>query len=236
MKQYLPKLLLASILSFGLLVFSVSGAQAATFSLSPASGSTVSGTFTVTLNLTLLAGEQVSGIDVYMNYEPSKLEALEVDVSNGIFSNYVDPQIDSANEKIKIFASAPGALSPVTQSGTIAEISFKALQTSGSTTLSFDYTAGSTIDSNVTEAGTETDLLTQPPTVTYNFGTSTTTTTATTTTPPAGNGVGETPEGGITDPTVLVSFLSMGMVGAGLALRIKKRTALSFEERILSQN
>ena len=217
---------------------SVASAKAATFSLSPASGSTVSGTFTVTLSLTVLAGEQVSGVDVYMNYEPSKLEALEVDVSNGIFSNYVDPQIDSVNEKIKIFASAPGALSPVTQSGTIAEISFRALATSGSTTLDFDYTAGSTIDSNVAEAGTETDLLTTPPTVTYYFGTTTTpppTTPPAVTPPPAGNDTAKgAPEGGVTEPTVLVSFLSMSMVGIGLALRIKKRTALSFEEKILN--
>jgi len=228
MKVHLPKKRLAILLSLGLLIFNVAPAQAATFSLSPASGSTVSGTFTVTLSLTVLAGEQVSGIDVYLNYEPSKLEALGVDVSNGVFSNYVDPQIDSANGQIKIFASAPGALSPVTQSGTIAEISFRALATSGSTTLDFDYTAGSTIDCNVAEAGTETDLLTQPPTVTYNFGT--------TTTPPADNGTDEVPDGGITEPTVLISFLSMSMVGAGLVLRIKKRTGPNFEEKILSQN
>jgi len=237
MKLCLPKKLLAILISVGLLAFNVVPVQAATFSLSPTSGSTVSGTFTVTLNLADLSSKQTSGIDVWLNYEPSKLEAQQVTTSEGIFSTYITPQIDASTGKIKIFASA-AALAPVTQNGIIATITFKALQTSGSTTISFDYTAGSTIDSNITEAGTETDLLTQPPTVTYNFSTSTTTDTTTTTTPPpAGNGAAKgAPDGGITEPTVLVSFLSMSMVGVGLALRIKKRTALSFEEKILSQN
>lgn len=235
MKLHLPKkLLIVSILSLGLLAVSVGNAQAATFSLSPASGSTVSGTFDVTLSLTGLANREVSGIDVYLNYEPSKLEAQSVNVSSGIFASYPMKTIDSTNGQIAIGASA-SASEPITSTGTIATITFKALATSGSTALSFDYTSFSTTDSNITEAVTADDILTQPPTVTYNFGTSTTTPP---TTPPAGNGEDistTTPDGGITEPTVLVSFLSMAMVGAGLALRVKKRIAPSFEEKILNQ-
>ena len=240
MKLHLPKkLLVISILSLGLLAVSVGNAQAATFSLSPASGSTVSGTFDVTLSLTGLANREVSGIDVYLNYEPSKLEAQSVNVSSGIFASYPMKTIDSTNGQIAIGASA-SASEPITSTGTIATITFKALATSGSTALSFDYTSFSTTDSNITEAVTADDILTQPPTVTYTFGTSTTTppTTLPPTTPPAGNGEDistTTPDGGITEPTVLVSFLSMAMVGAGLALRVKKRIAPSFEEKILNQ-
>ncbi len=246
MKIHLPKRLsTALIISLGLLVVSATSVQAATFSLSPASGSTVSGTFTVTLGLTDLAGKQVSAIDVYLNYEPSKLEAQSISVSSGIFNDYPVKTIDSTNGRIAISAHG-STLAPVTTSGTIATITFKAKQTSGTTNLSFDYvstTPPTTTDSNIVEAGTATELLTQPPTVTYNFGTTTTPppttpppTTPPPTTPPAGNGAAKgAPEGGVTEPTVLVSFLSMTMVGVGLALRIKRRTALSFEEKILNR-
>jgi len=164
----LKKLLAASVTSLGLLIFSTAGAHAATFSLSPVSGSTVSGTFTVTLGLTDLAGKQVSGVDIYLNYEPSKLEAQNINVNGGIFADYPLQTIDSTNGKIAIGAKTSSG-APVVTSGKVATITFRALGTSGSTTLSFDYTSGSTIDSNIVEAGTRTDLLTQPPTVTYNF-------------------------------------------------------------------
>lgn len=239
MKQHLPKKLLAITLFLGLLVFNVAPVHAATFSLSPASGSTISGTFDVTLSLADLAGKQVSSVDVYLNYEPSKLEAVSVSHSDGIFTSYSLETIDSTNGQIAIGANA-SSFTPVTTAGTIATITFKALTASGSTTLSFDYAAGSTTDSNIVEHGTSTELLTQPPTVTYNFGTTTTppsTTPPPTTPPPAGNGESKgAPDGGVTEPTVLISFLSMSMVGIGLALRIKKRTALSFEEKILRNN
>jgi hypothetical protein len=237
MKFHLPQKLLtafALILSLGFLVWGATAAQAATFSLSPASGSTVSGTFTVTLGLADLAGKEVSGVDVYLNYEPSKLEAVSVSHSSGIFTSYPLETIDSSGGQIAVGASA-SAFSPVTTTGTIATISFRALAISGSTTLSFDYTAGSTTDSNITEAGTATDILTQPPTVTYNFG-GTTTTPTTPTTPSAGNGTpkgGETPEGGVVEPTILISFLSMMLAGTGVALRVKKRITPTFEEKIL---
>ncbi len=232
MKFNLPqKLLIASIISLGLLVAGAAGASAATFSLSPASGSTVSGTFDVTLSLTgLSAGDQVSAIDVYLNYEPSKLQAQSIGVSSAIFgeSAYSVKTIDSTAGKIAISAGA-SAFEPVTSGGTIATITFKALATSGSTTLSFDYTAGSTTDSNVVDSNTGEELLTQPPTVTYNFGSTTTPPPATPppatpppATPAAGDGASKgAPEGGVMEPTIFVSFLSMAMVGAGLALRRK---------------
>ena len=164
----LQKLLLASVVSLGLLVVGVTGAQAAAFSLSPPDGSTVSGTFDVTLSLTDLDEKEVSGIDAYLNYEPNKLEAQNVDVSSGIFGDYPLRTIDPTNGKIAIGATAPAHV-PVTAPGKIATITFRALRTSGSTTLDFDYTPGSTIDSNITKAGTGADILTQPPTVTYTF-------------------------------------------------------------------
>ncbi len=244
MKLHLPhKLSIALILSLGMLAVSVVSAQAATFSLSPASGSTVSGTFDITLSLTgLSTGDQVSAIDAYLNYEPSKLEAQSISVSSGIFNDYPVKTISSTSGQIAISASA-SAFEPVTSGGTIAVITFKALAASGSTTLSFDYTAGSTTDSNIVDSDTGEELLTQPPTVTYYFGAGNGDDGDDTTppvTPPAGNGDdttpkgGEAPEGGVTEPTVLISFLSMAMVGTGLALKARKRITPTFEEKILN--
>jgi len=214
MKINLPQLFLTLIVSLGLLVLVATGAQAATFSLSPASGSTVTGTFTVTLGLTDLASKQVSGVDVYLNYEPSKLQAVSISHSSGIFTSYPLETIDSTTGKIAIGASA-SAFSPVTTTGTIATITFKALAASGSTTLRFDYipaTPPTTTDSNITEAGAATDILTQPPTVTYNFGGSTT---PPPTTPPVAS-PGGTPKGGIFEPTLLISLLSFLLLGLGV--------------------
>lgn len=243
MRINLPKKIFAIlIISLGLLVLSPVGALAATFSLSPSSGSTVSGTFDVTLSLTDLAGKEVSGIDVYLNYEPSKLEAQSIGVSSGIFNDYPVKTIDSTTGQIAI-SGAASSFTPVTTEGTIATITFKALATSGSTTLDFDYTPGSTTDSNIVESGTSTELLTQPPTVTYYFGAAAPTPTPTPTpttpppsTPPAGNGEPKgAPEGGILEPTVFVSFLSLILISLGMVLKVKGRTVLSFEEKILDR-
>jgi hypothetical protein len=166
------KLLIAFTISCGLLVVGTTSVRAATFSLSPSSGSTVGGTFDVTLNLIDLGGKAVSGIDAYLNYEPSKLEAQSINVSGGIFADYPLRTIDPTNGKVVIGAgngSAAAPNTPVTAPGRIATITFKTLATSGSTTLNFDYTSGSTIDSNITEARTGTDILTTPPTVTYSI-------------------------------------------------------------------
>jgi len=231
----LPKKLLAAFsILLGLMFLASTDALAATFSLSPASGSTVSGTFDVTINLSELSGKQVSGVDIYLNYEPEKLEAQEISTTNGIFTSYPLKTIDSTSGKIAIGASA-SAFSPVTTEGAIATITFKALATSGSTTLSFDYTEGSTTDSNITEAGTATDILTQPPTVTYNFGT--TTTPSTTTSTPKGGAPSAspsgTPAGGFIEPTVFISLLSLTLISLGIMLKVKTRTALTFEQKVL---
>jgi hypothetical protein len=162
------KLLTAFAVSLGLLIFSAISVHAATFSLSPASGSTVSGTFVVTLNLTNLGGKQVSGADIYLNYEPNELEVQSINVGSGIFTDYPLQTTDSAKGVIAIGANVPSG-SPVVTPGKIVTITFKALRTSGSTTLSFDYTPGSTIDSNIVEAGTGRDILTPPPMATYSI-------------------------------------------------------------------
>ena len=168
------KLLLALILSFGLLVSSVTNAQGglneATFSLSPSDGAAVSGTFEVTIGLVGVAdGDAVSGVDISLNYEPGKLEEPTIDISGGVFANYPLQAIDATNGKIVIGAAAP-AHDPVTADGKIATITFafRDLTTSQSTTLDFDYAAGSTVDSNIIVESGE-DILTQTPEVTYNF-------------------------------------------------------------------
>lgn len=159
--------LLAAAAFFAVSAF-YSPAQAATFTLSPGNGTVVCDTFTVDIYLAELAGKQVSGIDIYLDYEPQKLEALSISTAGGIFADYPLRAIDSAAGRVAIGAKASVG-SPVTSGGKIASVSFRALRTSGTTRLAFEYTAGGTADSNITEAGTATDLLTEPAAVTYTL-------------------------------------------------------------------
>jgi hypothetical protein len=226
---------------------------AATFTFSPGSGSTVCGDFSLELKLSQLAGKQVSGLDAYINYDTAKLQAVSIDHTGGIFTSYPLETINSSTGKIVIGASA-SAFSPVTTEGKVVKLNFKALQTSGTTNITFDYTAGSTTDSNITEAGTATDIITDPGTFTYTLaptgttGCQTTTTTPPPATPPPstpppatpaagakGAPSGEAPEGGIIAPNLFVSLLSLGLIASGLALHLKKRTQTleNFEKRAL---
>ncbi len=149
------KIIIFLFITCGLVFISPAKAWAATLSVSAASGS-VSGTFTIDVNVDTAAAN-VTGVDAILNYEPSKLEATQI--TEGAFSSYPKREIDSTNGKIRISATA-SADSPFSGSGKVATITFRALATSGTTTLTFDYTSGSTTDSNVVEHQTVQDVLT----------------------------------------------------------------------------
>ncbi len=122
--------------------------------LSPASGS-VSGTFTIDVQVDT-AGAEVSGVDVILSYEPSQLEAQEI--QDGDFSSYPAKEINQVNGKIRISAIA-AATSPFSGTGKVAMIVFKALQASGTASLNFDFTPGATTDCNLVEYQTVKEIL-----------------------------------------------------------------------------
>lgn len=159
MKKLLPVLLLFPITYF-LLPNSVFAASSATLALSPASGTFVVNTpfdAGVYLNTN---GAKVDGVDIKLNYEAAKLEAQLITPETSIFPNFPTKTINATTGKITISATTTaGSPYSNTTATKMVTLRFKPL-TTGSITVTFDFTAGATTDSNVVENTTNLDILT----------------------------------------------------------------------------
>lgn len=114
-------------------------------------------TFTGTICLNT-EGQAVDGVDVhYLNYDKTKLEVVGTTITAGsLFASTPANSVDATNGKINFSQGASGGTT-YNGNGTLATITFKALAV-GNTNLTFDFTSGSTTDSNVASGGS--DLLT----------------------------------------------------------------------------
>src|SRR3989344_4315552 len=138
----------------------VVGGGSATLSLSSASGSYSTGDiFSVNILLNT-GGAAIQGVDVaYINYNPALLEAQDDDSSTAgiqIMAGSLMPSTltnvaDNTAGKIT-FSQVTDSGSSYTGSGTLATTRFKALS-AGTANATFDFTAGSTIDTNIASAG-----------------------------------------------------------------------------------
>ncbi len=138
-------------------------ANASTLILSPASGSFTSGqTFTVDINLNT-AGAAVDGVDLFYLRYPSNI--LEVQDSNAgtagvqiapgtLFSQTLTNIADAATGRITFSAVTTGGTT-YNGSGKLATITFKAVG-NGTAAVTFDFSPGSTSDTNVAGAGADT--------------------------------------------------------------------------------
>lgn len=124
----------------------------ATLSLKPAEGNFRLGeTFQVVVQLDT-RGKPAVGIDTIINYDPNKLEVVEI-TPGTLFASYIRKGKDE--EKQKIYLSAAifrKTEKPFIGQGVFGTIKFKAIS-SGKTTLGFEYTPQATSDSNVTTEG-----------------------------------------------------------------------------------
>lgn len=162
-------------------------AKAATLTLSPATGSyNINDSFIVSVNLDT-TGTAVEGVDIlYLNYNTSLLEVQDSDSgtagvqigSGSVLSQVTTNTVDTSTGRIT-FSKVAGGGTTYTGSGVLATINFKALAT-GTANLSFNFTSGSTIDTNVASAGT--DVLTAVTGASYGIGG------ATPSTPPVNTG------------------------------------------------
>lgn len=150
-------------------------AQAATLSLSPATGQANKGcTFSVNIELDT-TGTATDGTDVILFYEPTKLSATATSVENGkIYSDYPGNSVDSAGGKISI-SGISSVSSPFNGKGTFAKINFNVIDSGSgnSTTLKFDFDPNDktkTTDSNIVERGTIADVLSQVTDGDYTIG------------------------------------------------------------------
>ncbi len=139
----------------------------ASFSLSPSSGVCVpNGTFEVAITLT--SDVEVDGATAIIEYDPRLLKA--VSLTNGdIFPFELANSIDSSAGRLRLDAGVNFANPDNhTGSGTFGVIKFEALQV-GSASPSFDFTLGSTTDSNAADAETHDDALTSTSGGSYTF-------------------------------------------------------------------
>ncbi len=142
----------------------IGGAATATLALSPASGSYATGDI-VSVNILLnTQSNPIQGVDiVYLNYNPTLLEVQDDDavVAINVPGAQIAPgtlmattalnSVDTVAGKIAFSQVTTSGVS-YTGSGTLATVRFKALA-SGTATVTFNVTQGSTIDTNVASDG-----------------------------------------------------------------------------------
>lgn len=122
----------------------------------------VNQTFNVNIVLDT-AGQEVDGVDIfYLHFDPNVFEVQDADPATAgiqitpgaIFQGYLGNSVDQAAGKIAISGIvSPGSATGYTGTGTFASVSFKALVPANASEVYFDFTAGSTTDTNVAEHG-----------------------------------------------------------------------------------
>lgn len=180
-------------------------ASAATLSLSPTSGThAVGATFDVKIQLDT-GGVTTSGTDVYVRFDPNVLQVVDsnnsstgVQVSPGtLYSQTSFNSTDNGAGKVSFSGSKSGGSSGYSGTGTLATIKFQAAAEADSTSVTIDYQAGSTTDSNVISQADSSDALTSVTSASYKISAAagsataapTTTTTATTADDTDGDGI-----------------------------------------------
>lgn len=140
----------------------VIGGGQATLSMSPSSGSYNAGDiFSVNIFLNT-GGSEIQGVDImYLNYNPALLEAQDDDdavagaqiTAGSLMPSTLTNTVDNATGKIT-FSQVTDSGVNYTGNGVLAAIHFKALS-AGTANVTFDFTTGSTIDTNVASAGND---------------------------------------------------------------------------------
>lgn len=136
-----------------LLCFSVSKVEAASLKFEPTSlNANLGKNFDIKVNVEA-GSEQITSVDVFVTYDSSLMEVTSS--SNIVSGNFFQDIASVVNQPGKLYIAGlirdPGGYR--TGSGTLATISFKP-KTTGSNTLTFDCTAGSTSDSNIVKNDT----------------------------------------------------------------------------------
>ncbi len=173
-------------------------AQAATLSLSPATGTFNQGcNFSLAVNLNT-GGAQTDGTDAIIIYDATRFTATSI-TSGTIYPDYPGSNIDSASGKITISGLA-SVNTPFSGQGLFATINFTVQNTApaGSTQISFDFDPNNkakTTDSNVVQRVTTAiaDVLNSVTNGSYIIGTTGTCGAVASTLPSTGQGVVSTP-------------------------------------------
>ncbi len=133
-------------------------------SLSPSSGNySVNDTFTVTVNVDS-ASEVVGGVDGVGTYDSSKLELVTPTKASGMVFESTDGggscsiSSSAGTGKFSFTCYSNDALTDKAVNGPLVVLNFKAIAT-GTATVGFTCTNGSTTDSNITKTSTSGDVI-----------------------------------------------------------------------------
>ncbi len=131
--------------------------QTASLSLSPASGSFSLGAAAPAVGIVLdSGGKSVDGVDVIINFDPKKVQVAGVKVATtSLFEQFPQNSIDNVKGQIR-FSALTFNPRPVT--GIVGTFAFQS-GFAGPVNFNFDFTYGSTKDSNIAEHGTAKDIL-----------------------------------------------------------------------------
>ena len=204
-KQIIPFLILYTL--YSILYTPAAYAAGASLSLSPASGSYKTGSLISVAIVLDAAGNETSGADVILLYEPEKLGA-EAITSGAIYTSYPVKTISSSAGRISISGIMADPAASFNSQGTFATVKFKVL-TAGTTALRFDFrpdagAPGSSQDSNVAKKGSlGEDILSSVSNATYTF---------------SATGGGITPVPTVTPPTSGVVEITAAVFLGGLGL------------------
>lgn len=110
----------------------------------------------IVVDVNISSAKQVDGVDLIITYDPKVLSAQPAILST-MFSDYPQNKVDSNLGKVSIsgITTQTGGVIP---EGNFGSISFVA-KTAGITKIAFDFTAGQTGDTNVSQTGTGADIL-----------------------------------------------------------------------------
>lgn len=129
----------------------------ASLKLLPGSGSfEVGKSFEVKVELDA-GGVRTSGVDVYLTFDPKKLNLLAI-TPGTIYSQYIGKKIDNTTGKAALSGLAGSIDNLFSGSGTFATLSFKALS-AGTTEVKVDFILGNRNDSNVADFDAQGDAL-----------------------------------------------------------------------------
>jgi len=160
--------------TFSALFLSVS--KAASFNLSPESGNLTSGCNYETRILIDTAGQNSNSADITINYNISEIEIIDQDIDkNGTqialgnaYDAYVYNDVNTSTGTIKVAGGS--FMTPLNGNKTFAVIHFKSLTDASSTSFQIYFTgSGDTLDSNIAEQISSTDILTSVTNAIYTF-------------------------------------------------------------------
>lgn len=121
---------------------------------------------TIKVDVILKSSEPTDGADALIKYDPAMLTA-QAPTAGTLYQEYPSRTVDAKNGLVVLSGLTSQGSTGFSGTGTLGTLTFKALK-AGQTTLSIDYTAGATTESNVIGSGISKDILTgtEPLTIT----------------------------------------------------------------------